>query len=74
MVRGSPYGEQQLMLAAKKQGRTSALRKAIKTHRKTWVTEANFQLAASQGINAVRIPVGYWVMAGATWQVMRAVH
>ena len=69
VVGGSPYGEQQLMLAAKKQGRTSALRAAIKQHRKTWVTEANFRLAASQGINAVRVPVGYWVMAGATWQV-----
>jgi aryl-phospho-beta-D-glucosidase BglC (GH1 family) len=69
IVKGSPYGEGQLMTAAARQGRTSKLRAAISQHRKTWVTEADFALMARHGINAVRIPVGYWVMADTTWKV-----
>ncbi len=74
VVKGSPYGELQLMVAARKQGRTSAMRTAIQNHRKTWVTEGHFAYMAEYGINAVRIGVGHWVMASTTWQVRRAVR
>ena len=57
------------MAAAARQGVTSKLRAAISQHRKTWVAESDFALMAKHGINAVRIPVGYWVMAETTWQV-----
>ncbi len=39
------------------------LRQAFATHRNTFVTQSDFQLMASVGINAVRIPVGYWLLA-----------
>ncbi len=39
------------------------LRQAFATHRSTFVTQADFALLASVGINAVRIPVGYWLFA-----------
>ena len=72
VVQGAPYGELQLMVAARKQGRTSAVRAAIQNHRKTWVTEGHFAYMAEYGINAVRVPVGHWVMASTTWQVRGA--
>ena len=49
--------------AAAKQGLTDTLRAAIVDHRNTWITEDDFSLMAGAGINAVRIPVGYWVLA-----------
>lgn len=30
-------------------------------HWKTWITQSDFQKMASYGLNAVRIPVGYWM-------------
>lgn len=33
-------------------------------HRDTWITEADFAWLAAHGIDAVRIPVGYWLLAG----------
>ncbi len=42
---------------------TAQLRAAIKTHRDTWVTEADFAFMASIGVNSVRLPLGYWVLA-----------
>ncbi len=39
------------------------LRQAFATHRDNFVTQSDFQLMASVGINAVRIPVGYWLLA-----------
>lgn len=36
----------------------------IKQHRETFITEADFIWMSSNGINAVRIPVGYWVLGG----------
>ena len=69
MVKGKPYGEGQLMSAAARQGKMSQMRAAVSKHRQTWVTEADFKLMASKSINAVRIPVGYWVMAEHPWQV-----
>ena len=30
-------------------------------HEKNWATESMFKILANQGINAVRIPVGYWL-------------
>ena len=48
---------------AAQQGKTSQLRSAIKTHRDTWVNETDFAFMASIGVNCVRLPVGYWVLA-----------
>jgi len=42
---------------------TARLRQAFVNHRNTFVTQADFALLASLGINAVRIPVGYWLFA-----------
>ena len=39
------------------------MRSAIKSHRDTWVTEADFAFLNNLGINCVRLPVGYWVLA-----------
>jgi len=39
------------------------VRAALQHHRDIWVTEADFALLASLGFNAVRLPVGYWVIA-----------
>ena len=48
---------------AAQQKLTAQLRSAIQAHRDTWVTEADFSFMASLGVNAVRLPVGYWVLA-----------
>ena len=39
------------------------MRAAIVDHRNTWITEDDFEIMSSAGINAVRVPVGYWVLA-----------
>ena len=49
--------------SAASQGKTAQLRSAIKAHRDTWVTEADISFIASLGMNCVRLPVGYWVVA-----------
>jgi glucan 1,3-beta-glucosidase len=33
----------------------------LKQHRETWITADDFKWLAAHGINAVRLPVGYWV-------------
>jgi glucan 1,3-beta-glucosidase len=33
----------------------------LSKHRETWITADDFQWLAAHGINAVRLPVGYWV-------------
>jgi aryl-phospho-beta-D-glucosidase BglC (GH1 family) len=48
---------------AAQQNLTAQLRSAIQTHRASWVTEADFAFMASIGVNSVRLPVGYWVLA-----------
>ena len=48
---------------ASAQNKTAQVRSAIKAHRDTWVTEADFSFVASIGMNCVRLPVGYWVLA-----------
>jgi glucan 1,3-beta-glucosidase len=35
--------------------------KQLKHHRETWITADDFKWLAAHGINAVRLPVGYWV-------------
>ena len=44
--------------------KTSLGRKRIEKHRKTFMKEADFEWLAGNGINAVRIPVGYWLLRG----------
>lgn len=39
-------------------------KRRIEKHRQTFITEADFQWLATHGINAVRIPVGYWIFEG----------
>jgi len=39
------------------------VRAAITAHRDSWVTEADFANLAAYGVNAVRLPVGYWALA-----------
>jgi glucan 1,3-beta-glucosidase len=36
--------------------------KLLQQHRETWITAEDFKWLAARGINAVRLPVGYWVM------------
>lgn len=38
--------------------------KRVTKHRKSFMTEADFRWMAKHGINAVRIPVGYWILDG----------
>jgi aryl-phospho-beta-D-glucosidase BglC (GH1 family) len=42
---------------------TAQVRAAIQAHRDTWVTATDFDFMASRGVNAVRLPVGWWVLA-----------
>ena len=44
------------------QGQTDRLRAAILDHRSSFVTEADFAAMAAGGVNAVRLPVGYWAL------------
>jgi len=37
-----------------------AARRRLREHRNTFITEADFHWLAERGINAVRIPIGYW--------------
>ena len=55
---------------AAQQGFTAQMRTAIKAHRDTWVSEADFEFMARLGVNAVRLPVGYWVLAQTQVRVM----
>lgn len=34
----------------------------LNRHRETWITEADFRWIADHGLNAVRLPVGYWAL------------
>lgn len=36
----------------------------LEHHRKTWIIEEDFRWLADQNINALRIPVGYWIAEG----------
>ena len=36
----------------------------LRAHRESWITEEDFTWLSARGINAVRIPVGYWVLDG----------
>jgi len=66
------YGERQLGLDAAQQDANDTTgtknvvgrwRQAMFDHRDTFVTEADFALLASAGINTVRLPVGFWLFA-----------
>jgi glucan 1,3-beta-glucosidase len=43
---------------------TPGAAKKIDEHRKTFITESDFKWLAEYGVNAVRIPVGYWALEG----------
>ncbi len=42
-------------------GKEQATRR-LKEHRETWITVDDFKWLAARGLNAVRIPVGYWIL------------
>ena len=69
------YGERQLGWDAQEQDAndtthtkdvTGRLRAAMMNHRATFITESDFALLASKGINSVRIPVGFWLFQQTT--------
>lgn len=43
---------------------TNGAKKKIRTHHRDFITESDFQWLHDQGVNAIRIPVGYWVLDG----------
>jgi glucan 1,3-beta-glucosidase len=43
---------------------TPGAKEKIAKHRKTFITEADFKWLHDHGINAVRIPIGYWIFEG----------
>ncbi|QQS22058.1 cellulase family glycosylhydrolase [Candidatus Saccharibacteria bacterium] len=43
---------------------TPGAREKIRHHQKTFITEADWHWMAANGIEAVRIPVGYWILEG----------
>ncbi len=43
---------------------TPGARAKLRRHHKTFITEEDFAWMQQQGINAVRIPVGYWILDG----------
>jgi glucan 1,3-beta-glucosidase len=43
---------------------TAGVIEKIEQHRKTFITEADFKWLQQNGVNAVRIPVGYWIFDG----------
>jgi glucan 1,3-beta-glucosidase len=36
----------------------------LRAHQDTYITDADFQWLAAHGVNAVRLPVGYWILGG----------
>jgi aryl-phospho-beta-D-glucosidase BglC (GH1 family) len=42
-------------------GSTKEARDALEEHWRTFITEADFKWMQSIGVNAVRVPIGYWV-------------
>lgn len=57
-----PSGEFSLMTASNDSTVQANLRAAIVKHRQTFITEQDFINMDSWGINAVRIPVGHWLL------------
>lgn len=43
---------------------TDGVRMKIERHRQTFIQEADFKWLAANGVEAVRIPVGYWIFDG----------
>lgn len=42
---------------------TSGAREKLQHHRNTFITESDFLWLAEHGMNAIRLPVGYWIIA-----------
>lgn len=43
---------------------TPGARQKLREHQKTFIQEADFKWLRDNGVKAVRIPVGYWIVAG----------
>jgi glucan 1,3-beta-glucosidase len=55
--------EHSLCLHLERSGRKAEV---IEDHRKAWLSDADFEYLKEHGLNAVRIPFGYWVVTGPT--------
>lgn len=55
---GTPAGDEYTF--SQHHGSTAA--NVMRAHRDTYITEADFQWLAEWGVNAVRIPYGYWIV------------
>jgi len=47
-------------------GKTEALNR-LKPHWNTWITQDDFRQIAANGLNFVRIPIGYWSISPLPW-------
>lgn len=56
--------EWQLMLQMRERLGPEAAAAAIKAHRESFVTEEDIKRIKALGLNAVRIPFGYWIVTG----------
>ncbi len=43
---------------------TPGARAKLRAHQRSWIQEADFRWMKDHGLNAVRIPVGYWILEG----------
>lgn len=56
--------EWDLLLAMRQKLGAEAASAALRAHRESFVTEEDIRRIAGLGLNAVRIPLGYWVVSG----------
>lgn len=63
-VHGPATCEWELMVAMRDKLGAKGAEAALKAHRETFVTEDDFKQIKAIGLNAVRIPFGYWAILG----------
>jgi len=56
--------EWELMLNMREKLGVEGAKVALQTHRNTFITEDDFRQIRAHGLNAVRIPFGYWAITG----------
>jgi len=61
---GHPQCEWELMQRLRRRGAEGL--KALRKHRESFVTRRDFQAIQAAGLNAVRVPFGYWLVLGST--------
>jgi glucan 1,3-beta-glucosidase len=58
--------EWELMISLKQQYGDEGMRKVVKEHRDKHITRDDFVRMKACGLNAVRVPFGYWIVTGPT--------